>query len=149
MLQNPLSPSTVNFVSQKLQALTLCDNIEAVTWSSHEVIQPLSGFIFCEKLTIQFLKENCGHVKISWLILSWKKEDNYFSISVCQPSSLLWLTRNWITCSKSLNVQPKSTSHSDLFSITSNMERVDTVNHTKSIQLWRSPNSFVLQRRTI
>ena len=56
VLQNPLSPSTVNFVSKKLQALTLCDNIEAVTWSSHEVIQPLTGFIFCEKLTIQFSK---------------------------------------------------------------------------------------------
>ena len=48
------------------------------------------------KMTTQTSKKNSKHVSISSLTLSLKKEDMVFSISPSQPSTTVWLTRNWI-----------------------------------------------------
>ena len=53
-------------------------------------------WIISLKMTTHTSKKNSNHVNISSLTLSLKKKDIVFSISPCQPSTTLWLLRNWI-----------------------------------------------------
>ena len=87
-------------------------------------------------MTTQTSRKNSKHVNISSMTLSFKKEDIVFSISPCQPSTTLWLTRTWTYYSKDSNALTKLTVRLDLFSKTLKMDRVDIFMLKRTIRLW-------------
>ena len=70
--------------------------------------------LFLEVVDDAELKEELRAFQYFLVNSELEKGEIEYSISACQPTTL-WLMKNWSTCSESSNVQPKLTSHSDLF----------------------------------
>ena len=87
--------TSVKFVSKSFLAFMRCGNTKRVSmkfrWNQLNLTWKTSL-----KMTTQTSRKNSKHVNVSSLTLSLRKEDIVFSISPCQPSTTLWLIRNWI-----------------------------------------------------
>ena len=81
--------------------------------------------------------DSCKHFLVD--SLSLKSVANVFLTALCHPSTTFTsMKRNHIMCTSNSKKQPKSTLHPDLFWKALNIERVNTLMHTKTIRLRRA-----------
>ena len=73
-----------------------------------------------------------------------EKEDTEYFNAACQPWTIICMTRYWIKYVKKSYVQPKVTSHLDLFCRILKMNAVEDFMLSKTTHLYKSVNSLVL-----
>ena len=87
--------TSITFVSKTFLDFKRCDNTKQASMVFRRNQLNLTWKTSL-KLTTQTSRKNSKHVNISFFTLSLKKDDIVLSFFPCQPSTTLWLTRNWI-----------------------------------------------------